>query len=232
MLAHRVINSHVVNRSVGADRIPNPEVPRDHGATFVIIVQVRETDGKRAVAGIHAVGVPNVVVHMGSKLPYRIGHAHKAWRQCCLSRDGERSQPWLPQPHASGCKIGHSGCPLHNRCSQNRAIHALQAWVKLAAQGDATDRMSLRTSWGEGYLSVDGTVLADAGCKMQVIQQRAGPLLTDPGSRFGCPARRIGLPCPAHCDIALGCAGPQRVLAKTKGCTRQCWKSLLPSWCS
>ena len=101
--------------------------------------------------------------------------------------------PWLLTYflHAGCSKIGHSGCPVHNRRSQNRAFHALQALVKLAAQGDATDTMPLRTSWGEGYLSADGTFLVDAGwrAKMQDIQQRASPLLTDdPRGRHGGPS--------------------------------------------
>ena len=56
---------------------------------------------------------------------------------------------------ASCSKMGHSGCPAHNRRSQNRAFQALQAFVMLAAQGDATDPMLLRTSWGTGRLSVN-----------------------------------------------------------------------------
>ena len=42
---------------------------------------------------------------------------------------------------ASCSKMGHSSCPAHNRRSQNRAFQALQAFVMLAAQGDATDPM-------------------------------------------------------------------------------------------
>ena len=71
--------------------------------------------------------------------------------------------PWLLTYFllASCSKMGHSGCPAHNRRSQNRAFQALQAFVMLAAQGDATDPMLLRTSWGTGCLSVNGRFIAD-----------------------------------------------------------------------
>ena len=110
------------------------------------------------------------------------------------------SQPWPPQPQCLGCsptfcspaapRWGHSGCPAHNRRSQNRAFQALQAFVMLAAQGDATDPMQLRTSWGTGHLSVNGAFIADAGwqAKMQSIQLIAGPQLTDPRDRLGGPS--------------------------------------------
>ena len=100
--------------------------------------------------------------------------------------------PWLLTYFllASCSKMGHSGCPAHNRRSQNRAFQALQAFVMLAAQGDATDPMLLRTSWGTGRLSVNGTFIADTEwqAKMQSIQLMAGSQLTDPRDRCGGPS--------------------------------------------
>ena len=100
--------------------------------------------------------------------------------------------PWLLTYllHTGCTKIGHSGCPVHHRRCQNRAFHVLEALVKLAGLGDAIDTMPLRTSWGEGCLSVDGIFHADAGwwAKMDDIQQKGCPLLTDPGSRLAGPS--------------------------------------------
>lgn len=100
--------------------------------------------------------------------------------------------PWLLSYllHTSCTKIGHSGCPAHRRRSQNRAFHVLQVLVNLAAQGDTTETVPIRTSFGEGYLSADGTFLVDAGwqAKMQDIQNRGSPWLTDPGGQLGGPS--------------------------------------------
>ena len=128
--------------------------------------------------------------------------------------------PWLlTYLLRAGCtKIGHSGCPVHHRRCQNRALHVLRALVKLAGLGGATDTMPLRTSWGEGCLSVDGIFQADAGwwAKMHDIQQKGCPLLTDPGSRhwlwealpmavttptMGHPTSRAPLPPPARAGL-------------------------------
>ena len=60
----------------------------------------------------------------------------------------------------------------------------------LAAQGDSTDPMLLRTSWGTGRLSVNGRFIVDTEwqAKMQSIQLMAGSQLTDPSDRWGGPS--------------------------------------------
>jgi hypothetical protein len=75
-----MINSHVVSIFECRQDSEPRSAKRPRGHTPVIVIQVGETEGKRTAAGIHAAGVPNVEVRMGSKLPYHIGQAHEAWR--------------------------------------------------------------------------------------------------------------------------------------------------------
>ena len=100
--------------------------------------------------------------------------------------------PWLLTNFllASCSKMGHSGCPSQNRRCQNRAFRALQAFMQLAARGDATEPMPLRTSWGMGNLSVDRNFIADEGWQamMQQIQQTTDHLLRDPMNKSGGPS--------------------------------------------
>jgi hypothetical protein len=61
--------------------------------------------------------------------------------------------PWLLTYFllASCSKMGHSGCPTHNRRSQKWAFQALQAFVKLAA------RVTRQTRCNSGHHGAQGT---------------------------------------------------------------------------
>ena len=54
--------------------------PRGHTLVtkLVIVIQFGESERKHTDAGIHAVGVPNSEVHVGSKLPYHSSQAQEA----------------------------------------------------------------------------------------------------------------------------------------------------------
>jgi len=99
--------------------------------------------------------------------------------------------PWLLSYllHTGCTKVSQASCGAHHRRSQDRAFHVLQALVQLAARADASGEITLRTSWGEGRLCVDGSFHVDSGwaAKMQEIQQTAGQLLADSGGRLGGP---------------------------------------------
>ena len=143
------------------------------GPHLVSVKQVGESEGKRTHAGILAVAVPNIEVcfspscritsakrrRPGDDTGYHkmVGEDHEV--EPALATTG--TVPWLlTYLLLAGCsKMGQSGCPVHNRRSQKRAFNALQALVNLAAQGNATDTISLLTSWGEARLSVDGSFI-------------------------------------------------------------------------